>query len=550
MSLGTNKNFGNNLVLERMDYRLAGNFTDDNKLFGLLKGTEAIKRRHLGTLALFNQMQLVNTPLLKMTELAKNTLYVNGDDGEFTFDVPYSLGLPTVKLDLTGDNDRVGIDQQLFEVVIGNGSIDPVFAPNQTISADMRNGQEFEVKEVGQAVSGGHVYKLQLVTNDRNQFVDKKYLAPGVEYFTVGSIFGKYDEDAPGVNQSGGSMKLLHRIGSKRAVKMSIHGSAQRLKLEGLDGVSNTFANAVSPYLDPKNPDFMMAVGYNDGKGKIDKKQGVSVVSMFEILLNKELLLQAERQLMFGQGGTSQDQRNVTKYASQGLYHQMKYGNWQKIPKYTLDVIRSIFAQVYSNRTDILPVSRKLHFQCGVGSYIELSKICAEAGLAISNALGTVIDNSSLKIISGSQYALEAGYQFGKVFIPGAGHLSFEHNPAIDAQFNRTMNDETVGGLPKYSFTSLIMDLTDSSSSTAYVPSKGVEFAGGFDNKANVYLIKNESMPGVKVSYQNGRTSPHPIGAGRGNVVSTMFDGYTMLMEEQSSIWLRDPTRSVLIELE
>ena len=126
MALGTFKNFGNNIVLEKMDYRMAGNFTDENKLLNLLQGGDSLKAQHLGVLTLFNQMQLVNTPLLKMTELAKNTLYVNGDDGEFTFDVPYTLEMPTIREDLTGDNATPGIDGQTFELLIGDGNLDPI----------------------------------------------------------------------------------------------------------------------------------------------------------------------------------------------------------------------------------------------------------------------------------------------------------------------------------------------------------------------------------------------------------------------------------------
>src|SRR6187402_1635250 len=109
MALGTFKNFGNNIVLEKMDYRMAGNFADENKLLNLLAGTEGVNRQHLGVLTLFNQFQLVSTPLINMMELQKNVLYVNGDDGEFTFDVPYTGEMPTTREDLTGDNDRVGI---------------------------------------------------------------------------------------------------------------------------------------------------------------------------------------------------------------------------------------------------------------------------------------------------------------------------------------------------------------------------------------------------------------------------------------------------------
>lgn len=552
MALGTFKNFGNNLLIEKMDYRMAGNFADENKLLNLLAGGEGIKTQHLGILSLFNQYQLVNTPLLKMTELSKNTIFVNGDDGEFTFDVPYTLEMPTIRQDLNPDTDKVGVDGQPFELVIGDGNLDPIFSTNQIITADLRDGQNFVVLEVGSRIADGFVYKLQLVTNNKEEWVDKRWLKPGTQLFSVGSSIGQYEEDAPGVNQSAGFMRLLHKIGSKRAVKMTIHGSAQRLKLDSISGVGdvNQFAATVAPYLDPKSPNFMAAIGYNNGQGKIDKAKGVSLVPMVEVMLYKELMLQAERQLMFGQGGVLQDKRNNKKIVAQGLYQQMKNGNWLQIPKYSIDLIKGVFSQIFRNRPDIADVDRHLHFQCGRGAVVELTRICTEAGIQITNALGTVlVNNETLKIIKGDAYNLEAGFRFGKVFLAGFGHLSFEHNPALDSEFNRTMDEPRVGGISKFSYTSMIMDVTETSSTNAYTPSKDVEFATGFDNKANIYLVRNQGMPGVKTTYVNGRTSPYPVSVGKGSVASSLFDGYTTFLEDQSSIWLRDPGRSVLITL-
>ena len=553
MALGTLKNFGNNLVIERMDYRMAGNYADENKLLNLLAGGEGLKTQHLGILSLFNQYQLVNTPLLKMTELAQNTLYVNGDDGEFTFDVPYSLEMPTIREDMTGDNDKVGVDGQPFELLIGDGNLDPIFSPNMIVTADLRDGQNFVVLAVGDRVNDGFVYKFQLVTNSKDEWVDKRWLKPGTQLFSLGSVIGQYDEDAGGVNQSAGFMRLLHKIGAKRAVKMQIHGSAQRLKLDGLSGMQDVdkFAALAAPYLDPKSPNFMAAIGYNNGQGKVDKTKPVSFVPMVEVMLYKQLMLDAERQLMFGQGGVLQDQRNRFKIVSQGLYQQMKAGNWLPIPKYSIDLIKGVFSQVFRNRPDIADVDRHLHFQCGRGAMIELARICTEAGIAITNALGTVLmNNDTLPIIKGKDvYNLEAGFRFGKVFLSGFGHLSFEHNPALDSEFNRQMDEPRINGLPKFSYTSMIMDVTQDSATNAFKPSKDVEFATGYDNKANIYLVRNAGMPGVKTTYNNGRTSPYPVSAGKGQVASSLFDGYTTFIEDQSSVWLRDPGRSILITL-
>lgn len=554
MALGTFKNLGNNIVLEKMDYRMAGNFTDENKLLNLLAGTEGVKRNHLGILTLFNQFQLVNTPLMKMTELAGNTLYVNGDDGEFTFDVPYVLEMPTVKEDLTGDNQKPGIDGQTFEVLIGDGNLDPVFSINEIIASDLRDGQNFAVRAVKERIGEGFVYVLSLVTNNREEYADKKQFAPGTQYFSVGSSIGKYDEIFPGVNQSAGFIKLLHKIGAKRGVEMTFHHSASRLKLGNIGGVDNAnqFAATVAPYLDPKNPEFMAAVGYNNGTGGVDRSKPVSFVPMIEVMLYKQLMLQTERQLMYGQGGILQDQRNNYKIVSQGLYQQLKAGNWVTIPKYSKGVIVSLLSQVFKNRPDIADVDRHIHLQGGRGAVIELTRIFTEQGIEIANALGTVLNNASLGggVIKGKDaYNLEGGFRFNKIFFPGFGHVSIEHNAALDSEFNRAMDEERIGGLPKFSYTSMMLDLTDSMSTNAYQPSKDIEFAKGFDNKANIYLVKNQGMPSIAYNYIPGRNSPYSPSVGKGNLAVSSFDGTKIMMEEQSSVWLRDPGRSILIQL-
>jgi len=552
MALGTFKNFGNNQLIDRLDYRMAGNFTDANKIMNFLDGGAASTRTHLGILSLFNQVSLINTPLMKMTELAKNTLYVNGDDGEFTFDVPYTLEMPTVKQDLSGDNEFVGIDGQPFEVIIGDGNLDPIFHVNEIIAADLRDGQNFVIVEVGSRIGEGFKYKLKLITNERTEYVDKRALAPGVQYFSLGTTLGAYDEHFKGVNQSAGFMRLLHKIGNKRGVEMTITGNAQRIKLDGLKGMENvsSFEAELAPYLNPKNPDFWQAIGNNNGQGKIDYTQPVSVVPMFEVLLYKQLMLDQERALMWGQGGVLQDQRNNYKIVSQGLYQQMKNGNWLRIPKYTKDTIIQLLSQVFKNRPDIADVDRYIKLVGGRGAVNELTRIFTQEGAYIANAIGTVLDNSSIKVVQGKDpYDLSAGYRFTKVFFPGFGHVSIEHNPAFDSEYNRYMDEERIGGLSKYSYTAAMFDVTEENSTNAFKPSKDVTFAKGFDNQANVYMVKNAGMPSVKYTYLNGRTSPYPVSVGKGSLASTRFDGTTIMLEEQSSVWLRDPGRSVLITL-
>jgi hypothetical protein len=111
------------------------------------------------------------------------------------------------------------------------------------------------------------------------------------------------------------------------------------------------------------------------------------------------------------------------------------------------------------------------------------------------------------------------------------------------------MDQPMIGGLPKRSYTSCIFDVTDQNSTNAAKVTGDVEFAKGMDTGANIYLVKNKKFPGTKITHINGRTSPYPVMAGGGQVASTRFDGYTQLLENQSSVFLKDPTRSVLLEI-
>jgi hypothetical protein len=349
-------------------------------------------------------------------------------------------------------------------------------------------------------------------------------------------------------------MKLKHQLGGRRGVEYSITGNAQRLNLnvkknslKGWDGMI--------PNLSPNDPSFYMVIGEGNGKMAKDGSQGIkpgteSWLTYADAMILKQLMLDEELDLMWAKGGVIQGARGKSQIIGEGLYEQMKKGNWAKLPRYSRQGLMNVFGQVFRNRPDIADVDRHLHFQCGRGAVVELTRICTEAGIQITNALGTVlVNNETLKIIKGDAYNLEAGFRFGKVFLAGFGHLSFEHNPALDSEFSRTMDEPRVGGISKFSYTSMIMDVTETSSTNAYTPSKDVEFATGFDNKANIYLVRNQGMPGVKTTYVNGRTSQHSVSVGKGSVASSLFDGYTTFLEDQSSIWLRDPGRSVLITL-
>jgi hypothetical protein len=553
MATPTFQNFGNNLVVKKADYRFQGIFTDANYLLNLFG--DDIRSTHMGVLSAWNQWSLISTPLLSMTELQKNTIYTNGDDGELTFNMPYQLEGPTVKEDLTSDIPYPGRDGQEFEILIGDGGLEPCFQAGTRITADFRDGQNLYIVSVGTGLGQGFKYRVKLITNDKAEWFNKKYLNPGTQYFRISGTAGEFTEDFAGIDNSFGMMKLKHQLGGRRGVEYSITGNAQRLKLQfkGSNAEKFDWVNSQS-FMSPNDPSFYMVIGEGNGKMGTDGMQGIKPgtetwLTYADAMIMKQLMLDEERDLMWARGGVIQGARNKSQVIGEGLYNQMKKGNWVKLPRYSREGLMNVFGQVFRNRPDIPDYKRKFKLQGGRGAVMELQRIFNEEMNRTANQAGAVMDAQRLGIISGDPMSLKVGYRLGEVYIPGMGWLTIEHNPAFDSQFSRTEDEPFIGGFPKHSYTSAIFDVTDSNYTNAAEVTSQVEWAKGVDTGANIYLVRNAAMPGTKVTYIAGRTSPYAPSAGRGNVASTRFDGSTTIMENQSNIFLKDPTRSILLEL-
>jgi len=557
MATPTIQNFGNNLVVKKTDYRLAGTFTDENKLVNLFGYDNVKGDNYMGIFSVFNQWSTVNVPLLKRSIMEKNIIYTNGNVGSLTFDMPYRLEGITVKSDLSEDIPYPGIDGSIFEIHLGDGSQDSVLQVGDRITADYYDGQNLIIREVVGKLGEGFKYKVQLVTNDKTEYFNKSQLAVSTQFFKVGHTAGEFTEYGSGLSQGFGMMQLQHRLGGRRMLEYTITGDAQRLEIDGFAKIGGfdfdlKTLNKYGDLSDAMNGGYLV-MGQNDGRGNI-KKGTLSWIPFIEVMLHNELARLEELDLTFAQGGTVTGARNKTEIVGEGLYQQMKRGNWRQFPKYSRQALIDTFQQAYRNRPDIPDYMRYFKLEGGRGAVQEIQKIFNEELNRTANQFGGITNADQLGLVKkiGEQNGivnLFAGYRMQKVFISGVGTIEIEHNPAFDATQSRVMDQPMIGGLPKRSYTSCIFDLTDQESTSAAKVTGDVEFAKGMDTGANIYLVKNKRFPGTKITHINGRTSPYPVTAGGGNVASTRFDGYTQLLENQSNIFLKDPTRSVLLEI-
>lgn len=545
--LGTFNSFGNNLVIGKSQYKTGGKFTDQNHLFALYE--EAPFTTHLGLITAFNQMRLVSTPLINQTELKKNVILVNGMQGRFTFTMPFELQGVRVIEDITDATiAKVGIDGQPFEVLLS----EDIFATNDLITYDFRDGKQLYIKRyVGQA-GEGHIYEVQLVTqNPKQDYFPKDALQPGVEYFKVGNILNEFDQEGSSVMAQTGELKFENRLSGHRMVEHKITAYADRLEIPTATGA---FSEKLRNFLNPKNSDFIATFGaYKDGKPIPGTG---SYATMAELLVMAELRRMEEHQLMWGKAGTVTGSRNQTKTIKNGLYEQLKLGNRYRIQRYSKGILEQAFIGLFANRPDIKIEERYVKIQAGAGAYYEILKIFKEEMEAISLVMQAYDLNvvRKLNLVNNSVQNLGLGYQVIKVFLPGIGTIEVDHNPAFDVNTSRKADEPQIGQFNRWSYTAAILDVTDKGATNATARTEGVEFMEGANQSANIYLVKPKEMQKDVISIIPGRAMGLGIfgssSVGGKVLAATKEPASTITIENSSEIWVKDPTRTILIELD
>lgn len=545
------RKLGNSQLIGESAFKLGGPFTDVNHLFNLYG--EDPYTTHLGVINLWNQMKWVNTPLLSQTELQKNVMFVNGMDARVTFVVPYDLEGIRVLYD---PNDptiaKLGIDGQTFRVVFSEDT----FQPNDVVTYDLRNGDRlFIVSYIGQT-GEGHEYEVvlgALPEEAKYKYFDRSFLKPGTPYIKSDERVGEFDQEGSSFDARTAVMKFEHRFASHRLVTHEITTYADMLDVPENPNNNLSFRTSVKNHLDPSKNNFITAFGLLDkDTGKMTPGT-FKYITMVEAMILSELMKLEENALMWGTPMTVTGARNKTKALGGGLYHQMKQGYRRKITKYTKAVLVDLINYLFANRPDIKIEDRHIKIDCGQAAYRELLQILKEE----LRAMPVVVDNSSVGFVkkmgdnNNLVQKVSVGYQVQAAFLTGFGTVELNHNPALDSYINRSMNEPMIGQYPKFSYTAMIMDVTDSKYTNAVDFGKNVEFAEGANKNANIFLMKPKGMSAPLFSIVPGRGSKYGMyGGGNRSVVPSLNPTTQISIENASQIFLADPTRSVLIEYE
>ena len=496
-----------------------------------------------GLLALWNQRSIINTPLINMTELKNNVMYLPNTEGRFRYSVPYEQGLPFIVQNLEGSTTKPGLDGQPFKIMM---SKDSGFTNTDRIVADLRDGIELYITETEvEETAEGDIFEVQIVTHQRRgTFYPQEWMAPGTQYIKLSNINGEYDTQKSNITTTSGFLQLEMELGGgHRSVTHAITGYADMARVDESKHPALSFINQRL-----ENMASTMLYANTDAKGNILPKS-ISWQPTIEVLLRAEMETMTEKDLMWAKGGyvTGSGRRAVR--VGTGLYEQLRNGNRYVYNKISLTLIEAAVANLYS-KSGIPLEQRKTEIMTGTGGMIQISKELEERFKQVIPFLTNTSDVPGNVIYGKDSMNLGFGYRFTTIKSPIAGELKFVINPALDNVFNNRNQDGLIGEYPIESYTYMIMDVTDTKVTNAAARVDNVKYRvdDGFNSSANIVMVKPQNYGELYWGYIVGTHSPLGPAGMKGMYSASHRDGYEIWMKSFANIWVKDVTRTLIIE--
>ena len=519
-------------------------FTDLNWLYNIYgKDSTTVYK---GLLSLWNQRSIISTPLINMTELKNNVMYLPSMEQRFRYSIPYKLGLPYIVEDVEPDNEKPGLGGQPFKIKLSENC----YSNTDRLIVDFRDGMELYVTadEIVEE-SDGWVYTVTLVSrNGRNAFYPKEWLQPGTQYAKLSNTNGEYDTQKSSISSEGlrtGFMHLEMELGSgHRSVTHWITGYGDMARIDESKSPGLAFLNQR-----------LEGMGAATLYANVDPKTGTPIKgtmvwqNTIDLLLRSEMELMTDKDLMWAKGGfvSGNSGRRATRVGA-GLYEQLRNGNRFTYNKISLALIENAVANLFS-KSGIPLEQRHSKIMTGTGGMIQVSKEIEEKYKQSVPFLTQVSDVPG-GVLFGDAMNLGYKYRFTKFFSPVAGMIEFEINPALDNMNSNRTQDAFVGEYPIESYTYMIMDITDSKVSNAAARVDNVKYRvdDGFNSNANIVLVKPQNYGELYWGYICGTHSPLGPSAMKGMMSANHFDGYQIWMKSFSNIWVKDVTKTLIIE--
>lgn len=519
-------------------------------------------KNHLGLIELFSSQADYRMPTYKKFFKDKAVLEVNGVNGRFTYDLPVVKPTGTFTVEDTSDySDYPGLDETVFPIVL-----DKPYQPGDVLTYNIEYGQQIVVSEDHEVERNGDTYKhwVQVVGMDGETYYEKEFLRDGIQYFKFGHSLGEFSTQFSNIESPDnvGTLTCEFELAGHRGVETFYTMYANEKKFSGAAMHSKQFWNNFITQQEQMGKDEkgrpldMMVIGKVNSSGKMIKDQS-TIGSTLEYLVLLELMKLEAHQLLFQRPGIIRNADGAKKL-NEGAWHQFRRGN---IIKYSRkggiqkSHIRQAMAILFQNRKDLLPQNREVTFDCGYFAYMNMMALFREEviaqlqGLQIFMGMEKFLPKSPITGSSLTSLEMEP-VMFTAVNIPEIGKVRINHDPSLDYSpmaDRRTQGFYGEGGYSHTSYSMVIWDATDTAYSNARtnLPS-GAKLVDGGAQGANVYYVRPEGE-NMWWGYSNGRYSPN---TGRDIMSAQKTMSREFWAHNISACWVKDPSRSIIIELE
>jgi hypothetical protein len=273
--------------------------------------------------------------------------------------------------------------------------------------------------------------------------------------------------------------------------------------------------------------------------------------------MQMELAYMKEKRLMWGHGAVLQGAGRAKMRVASGYYPQIKnrgsydtYSDFSQLP----NKLKNILGHLYANRHDIPYQKRRAKFRMGAGAMIEMQKAFMTQ-FKSDNPFTILGDHKALEgMLTGSYDALVyKPIRVVSVQYPEVGVVEIVHDPVLDIIDVENPNNPYNGMYPNSSYMVFIEDLTDQDFSDA-MPKSGynVDSKDAFNNGSNVVMIKPKNYydtMSFKIGSGCNPTLKQYTGqSANSQVVSTSDRGFGVEMLTCGELWVKDPSRVVLLE--
>lgn len=503
-------------------------------------------KNHLKLQSWFGQQEMQKVPLFQDVLEHDAVLEVNGWDGKFTYDYPVETDNRLKTVEDYSFQKYPGMDGTTFKIAFNRE-----FGVGTTLTADGMDGEAIAISDAEPVRDLGYGFEhtVVLLTNDPDKTYPSELLGKDIEYFETGHGIAEWGEKLGNVHMPGGTTYMTSEfmLGAPMGYETFFSGKANSVDLKMGTAESSEFINQLENF-------------YKNGQEVIlmrDKSPNAThkytVGSILEMLTIQKFNRQMSVSLMFQKGGTIKTQKGTVRY-NEGLWHQMQRGfkiTYAKRGGLTREHIKQARDYVFKANPYKDTITSRIRFKCGSEVFNNVLEIFKdEVNQQITNIAALLGADRLLpeNPVSGDLYNLALKpVRFTTVNLPGIGMVELEEDVSMNYMgvTDRNLRGMNPNGADYTTYSMIIWDAADQAYSNSQDLPKGTKLVGNND-KANIYLVtpKNDK---IYWGRENGR---YDVSRATDIVASAKTMHSSFFIYGFGALWMKDPSKMVVIELE